>query len=147
MSQVRLRAVEPDDLPLFFEHQRDPVAAKLAGFESRDREAFDQHWQRVQSDEANVTRTVVLRDVVVGSIGSWEQNGRTLVGYWVDRAYWGRGVATAALTLLLAELARRPLCAYVAAHNAASVRVLTKCGFRLDPGGEADPDELLLVLR
>src|SRR5690606_18859114 len=41
---VRLRDVEPDDLPVFYAHQRDAEAARMAGFPSRDRAAFDAHW-------------------------------------------------------------------------------------------------------
>src|SRR5690606_23382047 len=62
---------------------------------------------------------------------SWSQLHTRLVGYWIGRAYWGRGVATAALTELVATHERtRPLHAYVARDNAGSVRVLEKCGFR-----------------
>ena len=49
--------------------------------------------------------------------------------YWIDRARWGRSSATRALRLLLAELPTRPLHARAAADNAASIRVLTNCGF------------------
>jgi hypothetical protein len=40
----RLRNVEPDDLPTFFEQQLDYDAARMAGFPSRNRAAFDSHW-------------------------------------------------------------------------------------------------------
>ena len=62
---------------------------------------------------------------------SWEQSGDTLVGYWIGREYWGRGVASRALALFLMEVDERPLHAHVAAHNAGSIRVLEKCGFRV----------------
>jgi RimJ/RimL family protein N-acetyltransferase len=62
---------------------------------------------------------------------SWEQSGDTLVGYWIGREYWGRGVASRALALFLLEVDERPLHAHVAAHNAGSIRVLEKCGFRI----------------
>ena len=41
----------------------------------------------------------------------------------------GRGVATAALGLFVAEVAERPLFAFVAASNVGSIRVLEKNGF------------------
>jgi len=55
------------------------------------------------------------------------------VGYWIGRAYWGRGYATAA-TMAVTALAFGYLdCeALTASHlerNAASARVLEKCGF------------------
>jgi RimJ/RimL family protein N-acetyltransferase len=66
---------------------------------------------------------------VAGNIGCWEQDGRLLVGYWVGREFWGRGLATAALAELVAEIPERPLHAWVASSNVGSIRVLEKCGF------------------
>ena len=43
-DEVRLRNVEPDDLPIFYEHQLDVDATRMAAFPSRDRAAFDAHW-------------------------------------------------------------------------------------------------------
>jgi RimJ/RimL family protein N-acetyltransferase len=51
------------------------------------------------------------------------------LGYWLARAWWGQGIATRAVGLLLHEVSRRPLFATVAAHNHASLRVLAKHGF------------------
>jgi RimJ/RimL family protein N-acetyltransferase len=52
------------------------------------------------------------------------------VTYWVDRAQWGRGIASAALGILLAETAERPIYARAASDNVGSLRVLEKAGFR-----------------
>jgi hypothetical protein len=38
-GEVRLRGVTEDDLPIFFEHQRDPVAKRMAAFPPRERDA------------------------------------------------------------------------------------------------------------
>jgi RimJ/RimL family protein N-acetyltransferase len=49
------------------------------------------------------------------------------VGYWIGREYWGKGVATEALSQFLAHAeVRRPLHAAVAKHNVGSIRVLEK---------------------
>ncbi|HMD10743.1 MAG TPA: GNAT family N-acetyltransferase, partial [Marmoricola sp.] len=98
-----LRDVEPADLDAFFEHQSDPEAVAMAAFPARDRESFDAHWARLLADDSLVTRTIVDDGAVAGNIGCWEQDGRRLVGYWVGREFWGRGVATAALAQLVAE--------------------------------------------
>ena len=82
-------------------------------------------------------RTIVADGVVAGNIGSWPENGQQLLGYWVGREWWGRGVGTQALALLVEEMSIRPLYAHVAVHNVGSIRVLEKCGFRRDPGQEA----------
>jgi [ribosomal protein S5]-alanine N-acetyltransferase len=59
------------------------------------------------------------------------------VGYWLGRGFWGRGIATAALKLLTAHAFAtdpelRRLWAVPFARNAASARVLEKCGYRLE---------------
>ncbi|MGO4258240.1 GNAT family N-acetyltransferase [Marmoricola sp. RAF53] len=150
---MRLRAVEDQDLEVFFDHQADPLAVEMAAFPARGRDQFAAHWAKVRADETLVTRTVVADGRVAGYIGSWPQDGQQLLGYWIGREFWGRGVATRALALLVDEVRVRPLHAQVAAHNAGSIRVLEKCGFRRDPvqeAGAAAPadgiEELVFVL-
>lgn len=130
-SQVTLREVSPADLPLLFEHQRDPAANQLAAFPPRDREAFFSHWhERILGSATVCSRAVVVDGRVAGYVASWEAEGRRLVGYWLGREHWGRGVATAALSAFLEHDPARPLHAFVAVTNLASARVLEKCGFR-----------------
>ncbi|TQF17682.1 GNAT family N-acetyltransferase [Myxococcus llanfairpwllgwyngyllgogerychwyrndrobwllllantysiliogogogochensis] len=124
-----LRIVTDEDLPIFFEHQCDPEALRMAAFPSRARDAFMTHWRTNVLRPENVNRTIVVGGVVVGNIGSWEQDGKRLIGYWVGREQWGKGIATRALTEFLALVPARPLHAWVAVHNTASIRVLEKCGF------------------
>ena len=40
-----LRNVTEEDLPIFFEHQRDAVALRMAAFSSRERDASLTHWR------------------------------------------------------------------------------------------------------
>ncbi len=106
----------------------------MADFPAREREPFMAHWARIRADPTNVLRTIVVGDgaaggEVAGNAVSWEQSGHRMIGYWLGRAYWGRGIATAALKLFVADLGR-PLHADVAPHNIGSLRVLEKCGFR-----------------
>jgi RimJ/RimL family protein N-acetyltransferase len=132
MSPVTtLRAVHPADLPTLFEHQLDPEAVRLAAFPSRQREAFMAHWDRLLANPANAARTIVHDGNVAGNIGAWTDagTGERLVGYWIGREYWGRGIASAALAQFIEWEKTRPLGAHVVRHNAASLRVLQKCGF------------------
>ena len=71
----------------------------------------------------------------------------------MGREFWGRGVATQALALLVDEVSVRPLYAHVVAHNVGSIRVLEKAGFRRDRDQEAKAppphdgiEELIFVL-
>jgi RimJ/RimL family protein N-acetyltransferase len=127
--RVRLRDVRRDDLPTLFEHQMDPEANRMANFPARDRNAFMTHWAKILADETLVAKTVVHGDAIAGNVVSWTHDGERDVGYWIGREHWGKGVATAALGALLAELQERPLFAHVAEHNVGSIRVLEKCGF------------------
>ena len=72
----------------------------------------------------------------------------------MGREYWGKGIATRALTAFLEQVTTRPLYAHVAQHNLASIRVLEKCGFAVmgedkesvSTGGE-EVEEWILILR
>jgi RimJ/RimL family protein N-acetyltransferase len=143
-----LRHVEPDDIPVFFAQQRDPVASNMAAFPSRDRAAHDAHWSRILADDAAIARTIVEDSEVVGNIGSWNTNGERHIGYWIGREYWGRGYATHAVADLLMEVRERPVWARVAEHNIASLRVLAKCGFAVVGAEHHDGDPVReIVLR
>jgi len=134
-----LRDVTEEDLPVFFEHQSDPEAIRMAVWPPRERDAFFEHWRRIMSDDDLIAKTIVSGDEVAGNIGSFERDGKRYVGYWLGREFWGRGLATKALAELVAEL-DRPVYAEVAATNVGSVRVLEKCGFQL-VGSVTEQDE------
>jgi RimJ/RimL family protein N-acetyltransferase len=140
---MTLRDVVPEDLPVFFEHQRDPEATRMATFPARDWDAFVEHWQKnVLGDASVCKKTIVEQGAVAGNIMSWHQNGKRLVGYWLGKAHWSRGVATAALLEFLAHDRTRPLFAYVAVDNLASIRVLEKCGFQYVGESTNEVDEV-----
>jgi ribosomal-protein-alanine N-acetyltransferase len=80
---------------------------------------------------------LTVGDEAVGSIGFSVQpdvNRRSAeIGYWLGEDYWGRGIASEALSALSDyAFANRDLCrlfAHVFAWNPASVRVLEKAGY------------------
>ena len=129
-GKVRLREVTDADLPTFFEHQREPDANRMAAFPARDRQAFMAHWSRTMADPAALVQTILVGEEVAGYVASWESEGRRLVGYWIGRDWWGRGVASAGLAAFLECIPTRSLYARVAKHNRGSIRVLEKCGFQ-----------------
>ena len=141
-----LREVRPDDLDAFFEHQREPEANAMAIFPARDRETFDAHWQRLLADDSVIKKTIVDEGEVAGNIGSWHQDGQRLVGYWIGREFWGKGLATRALREFTEELTERPVHAWVATSNIGSIRVLEKCGFVWVGSRTTDVEELLYQL-
>jgi RimJ/RimL family protein N-acetyltransferase len=125
-----LRDPIPEDLPALFVHQRDLAACEMAAFKSRERDAFFAHWTKILNDDSLIKKTITLDGAVAGHIGSFEQDGKREIGYWLGREYWGRGLGTAAIKEFLTIETRRPLYAHVAEHNLASIRALEKCGFR-----------------
>lgn len=145
MPVVTLRPVEDGDLPFFFEWQADEESFRMAAVAPRDAEAFAAHWARIRSNADSYLRTIVADGAVAGHAVSWTGDEGRMVGYWLGKAHWGQGIASAALRLVLAEERRRPLLATVAEHNAASRRVLEKAGFQfvtrtlVDDGPEALP--------
>ena len=134
-NELFLRNVVNDDLPLFFEYQMDPEADYMAAFTAKDRtsqEAFMAHWHRILADKTNIIQTIIFNGQVVGSVSSYEDEGKPEVTYWLGKEYWGKGIATWALKQFLAQKNQiRPIYARVAKDNLGSRRVLEKCGFRI----------------
>ena|ERR1700722_19923600 len=157
MSQFGLRPVEVSDLDAIFVQMRDPESVRMAAFTAEDpsdRSAFDAHMAEVMSSSENTFRAIICDSRLVGTIASYVSEGATEVTYWIDRTYWGQGMATRALGLLLEEIPARPIRARAASDNAGSLRVLQKAGFRpigtevsFAPGRNADIEETILGLR
>jgi RimJ/RimL family protein N-acetyltransferase len=120
-----------DDLALFFEHQQDPIANQMAVFPPQEHGAFMVHWKKILANASITKRTILVGDTVVGSVVCFEQSNRFLLGYWIDREFWGRGIASHAVATFLDIAEARPLFAYVAKGNIASIRVLEKSGFEV----------------
>lgn len=134
MGDVVLRDVTNADLAIFFDQQLDPDANYMAAFTSRDptdRAAFLAHWTKVLGDDTNINKTILFNGEVAGNIASFEMFGEREVGYWIGKQYWGKGIATRALAAFLGLVKIRPLYARAVKDNAASLRVLQKCGFTI----------------
>jgi len=89
-GKVLLRKVRDGDLPLLFEHQRDPVANEMAAFPAREKEAFMAHWGRILGDESVIKSTIQFGAEVAGYVVCFEEFGRLLIGYWFGRKFWVR---------------------------------------------------------
>jgi RimJ/RimL family protein N-acetyltransferase len=145
---VQLREVTSGDLEVFYEHQREPAANRMAAFPARDRDAFMAHWEKILGEAGVTTLTIVSEGRVTGSIACWHEDGMPLVGYWIGQEHWGRGIATRALAAFVGIVTERPLRAYVAKENGGSIRVLEKCGFAVvgeQIGAPADGEPVIEV--
>jgi RimJ/RimL family protein N-acetyltransferase len=112
----------------------DPESVRMAAFtpeDPDDRQRFDEHMSRVMKSPEITNRAITWKGDLVGSIASFVVEGQTEITYWVDRAAWGRGIASQALVLLLEVVRTRPLFARAASDNLGSLRVLEKAGFQI----------------
>ena len=136
-----LREIEDRDLDVLFEHWTDREAIRMAAFTSADpddRGAFDERWARLRRDRDTTNRVVETEGRVVGHIASFYLDGQREVTYWIGREDWGKGIATRALQEFLTRIEMaRPLYGRAASDNAASIRVLEKCGFTRVGAGRA----------
>jgi RimJ/RimL family protein N-acetyltransferase len=136
---VLLRDVLEDDLTILFEHQLDPAASQMAAFAPRDKNAFTAHWTKILADPTVAKKTILFGGRVAGNIVAFGWSGKREIGYWIGREHWGHGIATEALRQFLRHETERPLLAVVAKHNAASIRVLEKCGFAIEGHSRGSP--------
>ena len=132
MAEVGLRPVDDSALDALFGQRRDPESVRMAAFTAQDpndRTAFDVHMAKVRTSPEVTMRAITADGRLVGSIASFIIEGDTEVTYWIDRLFWGQGIAGRALALFLESVPIRPLFARVASDNLGSLKVLQKAGF------------------
>jgi RimJ/RimL family protein N-acetyltransferase len=130
---VSLRPLEDRDLDTIYQQVTDPESIRMAAFtaeDQTDRRAFLNKMSRLRADTSTSNRVIEVDGAIVGTISSFRIDNQREVTYWVERAQWGKGIASAALRILLAETAERPIYARAASDNVGSLRVLEKAGFR-----------------
>ena len=100
------------------------------------------------SDEvAGFKLSIFMDDTLIGGVGLNHREGNVYeLGYWLGKAYWGRGIATEAATGLLQHakqvLPEAKFVAHCMKGNPASARVLEKLGFHVT--GETEIQSLSL---
>jgi RimJ/RimL family protein N-acetyltransferase len=143
-DQIHLSDIRSSDQAAYLEHlqakeiqdqtQRIPYPYTAADFrewmqiveESTRQQGRPVHW---------AIRTVA--EYLIGGLGFTDlqvgRSHRAEIGYWLAKPYWGRGIMTAvvrtACAYALAEWGLVKIVAHVLPTNAASARVLEKCGF------------------
>jgi RimJ/RimL family protein N-acetyltransferase len=130
---VSLRPLEDGDLDAIFRQATDPDAIHMAAFTPQnqtDRDAFLSRMSRIRADPSTTNRVIEVDGALAGTIAAFYVDNELEVTYWVERAHWGKGIASAALQLLLVEVGERPVYGRAASDNAGSLRVLEKAGFQ-----------------
>ncbi|QOJ01921.1 MAG: GNAT family N-acetyltransferase [Phycisphaeraceae bacterium] len=133
---MTLRRTIPADIPRLHALELDEASNRLAGTKPRDWPTFKARWEAILADHdgtsTGVTPRVILADrLLVGAINISPDQRLDSIGYWIAKEHWGRGIASRAVALMLAEFVRRPLMATTAGHNLPSIRVLEKNGFEI----------------
>lgn len=129
---IKLRPTEIADLDFLFQFQLDKEGGYLAAFmpkDSTDKAAYIAKHVKLLSDPTVNNQTVIIDNVIVGSIAKFVMEGDTEITYWIDRFFWGQGIATKALKEFLVIETTRPIFGRVAFDNFGSQKVLEKCGF------------------
>ena len=129
---IKLRPTEIADLDILFLFQTDKEGGYLAAFMSNDptdKSAYITKYTKLLADPTINNQTILLDNTIVGSVAKFVMEGDPEVTYWIDRKYWGQGIATKALSRLLTIETIRPIFGRVAFDNFGSQKVLEKCGF------------------
>lgn len=130
---IKLRPTKISDLDVLFEFQLDKEGGYLAAFmpkDPTDRSAYISKYTKLLDDPTVNNQTITLDNIIVGSIAKFEMEGKAEITYWIDRKFWGQGIATKALKEFLAIETIRPIFGCVAFDNFGSQKVLEKCGFK-----------------
>lgn len=131
-SQLTLLKTVNDDLSTFFQFQLDKEAGYLAAFmpkDTNDKPAYIERYATYLNNPTITMRTIKLADEIVGSISKFVIENDAEITYWIDRKFWGQGIATTALRDFLKIEKTRPIFGRVAFDNYGSQKVLEKNGF------------------
>ena len=129
---IKLRPTEIADLDTLFQFQLDKEGGYLAAFmpkDPTDKTAYINKYTKLLDDPTVNNQTILLDNIIVGSIAKFVMEGNTEITYWIDRKFQGQGIATKALNEFLAIETIRPIFGRVAFDNFGSQKVLEKCGF------------------
>lgn len=131
-KEITLRKTKQNDLETLFIFQLDQESNYLAAFTPKDpsdKIGYLEKWTKIISNPEINMQTILINDLIVGSVIKFEMEGEAETSYWIDRKYWGQGIATAALNAFLKTENFRPIHGRVAFDNFGSQKVLEKCGF------------------
>jgi [ribosomal protein S5]-alanine N-acetyltransferase len=145
-ERLLFRDHTPGDLEPYCAMEADPEFRRFVGGTPRTREAAEEKFRTVSlpsgPDRLGMWATVLISEgSYIGRCGVYHHigpggpvAGEGVLAFYLARAYWGRGLATEAgrafVEFGFGELGLSRIVATVQVGNDASVRVLTKLGFR-----------------
>jgi len=130
--EIHIRPAVVEDLECLFEFQLDKEASYLAAFtpaNQTDKAAWLVKHSNLLKDPGVNYYTILVDTLIAGSVSKFLMDGHPEITYWLDKRFWGQGIATKAVRLLLAIERVRPIFARVAFDNIGSQKVLEHSGF------------------
>lgn len=130
--KIKLRPTTISDLETLFQFQLDKEGGYLAAFmpkDPTDKLTYINKYTKLLNDPTVNNQTIIFDNTIVGSIAKFVMKGDTEITYWIDRKFWGQGIATRSLNYFLKIESNRPIYGRVAFDNFGSQKVLEKCGF------------------
>lgn len=132
IMKITLRPTTVDDLETLFTFMQDEEGQRMAAFmpkDAADKAAWVARFTKMLNDETVNNQVILVDGVIVGSVAKFMMFGDAEITYWIDRKWWGKGVASGALQQFVQLEHSRPLFGRTAFDNRGSQRVLEKCGF------------------
>ncbi|MDY5084904.1 MAG: GNAT family N-acetyltransferase [Prevotella sp.] len=141
-ERITLRHWLDTDAKALYKYASDPEVGPRAGWQPHKSE--EESLEIIRTVFNNPTTWAIVWNETgetIGAIGygpscdcslpAWE--GEPTVGYWVGKPYWGKGICTEALRLMIAHIRETTVIrSLISGHftdNHASGRVMEKCGF------------------
>ena len=142
-NRIVLRPWRESDAETLFKWASDPDVGPRAGWAPHKSVEESLEIIRTVFHDATNTWAIELKEtgLPIGAMGygpSCEcdlpaREGEPLIGYWVAKPYWNRGICTEALQLMLDHIRQKTdIKSLISGHfvdNPASGRVMEKCGF------------------
>ena len=131
-ERLILRRARMDDVPAMHANMSNPVAMRFWSTPPHRELAETERWMAsmVSADLAQSDDFIVTLDgQLIGKLGAWRLPE---IGFLIDPAYWGRGLASEALAAFVERrraLGSFELTADVDPRNTASIRLLEGAGF------------------
>ena len=153
-ERITLRPWQDNDAKALYKYARDPDVGPRAGWPPHRSEA--ESLEIIRTVFNNPTTWAIVWNETGEAIGAMgygpscdcslpAREGEPTVGYWVAKPYWGQGICTEALRLMMEHVRETTdIPSLISGHfvdNPASGRVMEKCGFL--PTGDFAYDERL----
>ena len=101
------------------------ISSSHRDFESQKAVNFAIQYKKNLKGVSHLVGTISLKNVD-------SERKKAAIGYWIGELYWGNGIATESVALVItyafSVLRLEEICAYVYSENKASIRVLEKNG-------------------